>query len=441
MSEIDIFLELLDNKRLYYICRTMKIAVQGKNNKELNKIKLRQRFKSGSKSFNSFIMQNLDENISELTENEYLIFLRYIDSTIYSNDKKFINLLGYFPNKAQELLEYISENLNSDRDLYDFNILFNDSDVENLLNKTFEFLDKKHIEDYIDSILKLIVKDEIINSSEIQSIDINEIEKYTLDDLFKGMENISKEKDLFSKYFYIKSHEIDEPLYSHLLLNIYNLLLTILAPSIKRIKYIKNTENLIVENDKFKNDNNQLQRQLKKYKNKEKDLEKGIEENNKLKHTIDNKKRQISDYKEQIKDLKLDYKNIIEDNNLIKKELNKYKKQINNVSIYFEDFNSDLSNVDILVITSFDIGLLKILYGNEVIFLSSKQLNEDKLLQLSKTVNTILIERTDISSQIIMAIRQQFLNQDVIVTIINPKNSKELLEKIIIVKDKIRRKI
>ncbi len=442
MNAIDIFLELLDEKDLYYICKQMKININDRSNKELYKIRLRQKFKTGNKSFDNFIMQNRDEEIAGLTEREYLVFLRYIGKNNYSNDKKLINLLGHYPKLAEEYISKISENLNSDRHLYDFDIIFEDEEIENLFNKTFKNNDEKSIIKLSDSILNFIIEENILDVSKVKDVNIEKVKNYTLKDLFQNRDKISDEEELLSKYFYIKTHDIAEPLYSRLLLNIYYDFLHILEPSILKIKDMEENKNLLSQNEKYKKENKELKRKMNRYEQKQKKAEKIFEENEKYKKIIQSKEKKINKYKEDMEELSSLIKEVDDNQIKIKKLNSQYKNVVNEFNCYIESLNSGVMNKNILLITERNIELIEKLYGKEIILLSINELEKkNQLMKENKEIKGILIERIGISSNSIISIKKQFIKEGILMKIINPNDDKELLEEIVIMKEDIRRKI
>lgn len=448
MSEVDIFLDLLDDKEIDTISKSMGIPVQNKSNREVNKIRLKQKFKTGNKSFNKFIAQNRDDSLSKFTENEYLIFLKYFSQKGYSDDRKFVNFLSYFPDKAENMLHEMEENTKENKYVFDFDILFEESDIVGFFNKSFNIFDKKYIMDMADFIIRFMLKEELIN---FENIDIKKIKNYGLNDFLESIKNTSSaEEELIIKYFYIKTHKVEEPLYSQLLLHIYYYLLILCKPYLEKAKDVQKNNILIHENEKLK-------KAIKKYEGMEKEVENYIEKNKQTKNIIDEQKREIASHKSAIQELenqiliantehsdtvnKLqnNYDSIMKDYHNIKELSELYASKLDKFNSYFDSFSNDTCIAEVVVISCFDRYLIKKLYKDEVIFLSSDEANKNKVLNVPESVKFILIERFGIESDTIIRIKKQFENKDNIVSIINPDNDRDLLEEIIKIKQDSRR--
>lgn len=434
MNEIDIFLELLDYQQVYRMCKSMKIPVKDQSNKEFNRIKLKQKLKSGNVSFNKFIIQNKDKRLSGLTENEYLMFLRYFSSKNYPHYKKFINFLIYFPDKSAEMLSKISENIKQDRNVFDFDISFDESDLVDYVNKIFNNFDKKYIVNMID--LTLISAHEL-GLIDLEDIDVEEIKNYDLDDFLEKLESLDLEELLLHKYWYLKTHKVEEPLYTQFLLNIYSNFVDLFNPFLKKVKDIEDYKEVVEEKNKLKSENKELEKSLKTYKNINKKLEKSIEENKALKKDIEESQKQVSYNNTKRNNLESKYEELMEDYEETKELNEDYEIEIKSLNLCFDMFADDLYNKNIAIVSAFNRDKIKTLYSDELLFIVSEEVNKRKSLNLSRDIKIILIERAGINSETIRKIKKQFEDKDTIVSIINANNDKELLEEIIKAKQRI----
>lgn len=434
MNEIDIFLELLDYREVYRVCQKIKIPVKDQNNKKFNRIKLKQELRNGNVSFNKFIIQNKDEDLSELTENEYLMFLRYFSSKNYPNHKKFINFLIYFPEKSGEMLPKISENIKQNKNVFDFDIFFDESDLVDYLNKIFNCFDKKHIANMIDFTLVSAHETGLID---LESIDVEEVKKYNLDDLLKKLESLNLEEELLHKYWYMKTHKIEEPLYSQFLLNIYSNFVGLFIPFLKKANDVEDYKKVVEEKNKLKSENEKLEKSLRRYKNVSEKLEKSIKNNQELQKDIEKKQKQISANNTNIIKIESKNKQSMKDYEEVKELSEKYQIEIKNLNLCFDMFANDLYNKNIAIVSAFNREKIKILHDNELLFVKSEEVNKRKILNLPQDIKIVLIERYGINSRTIRNIKKQFEDKDIIISIINSNDDKELLEEIIKAKHRI----
>lgn len=449
MNEIDIFLELLDDEELEKLSRAIGIPVQSKSNKSVNKIRIKQKFKSGNKSFNKFIGKMYDEDLKVLTKNEFLIFLEYFFLNNYSECQKFANFLYYFPDTAQNMLPKIEENLKENKDIFNFDINFEDLDIISFFHKIFCIFDKELVMGLIDYFFKYIEDEGIVK---FERIDEEKIKNYTLNDLLNKIKNTSIQNELLYKYIYIKTHDTEELLMREFIIHICCGFLMFFKPYLSKMKDIKKYDELVRDFKELKENTKILKKSIKGYEKIKKESKGYRKENENLKNIIDqNENRmQILNHKiieysrkneemlDRLNKIQTEYDNLMKDYSILEDTEELYKKKLTVINLYFNNCCDELNNKDIGVISSKDRYIVRKLYRDEVVFLLASELSEDNCLDIFEKVKVILIERDGVNSIDIRKIKKRFQNNNVQVSIISSHTDKELLEEIVKVKQKIK---
>ncbi|WP_308779990.1 hypothetical protein [uncultured Clostridium sp.] len=221
MNEIDLYVSLIDEKEANKILSFFNQSVKtGSLEFKKTKIKTIFRGKLPTKKKNSFgqnpfwvILQSHQiERYKNYEEKDFFIELnsKRDDIPYYV---KLANLIIKFPDKIDEYLKLITDNINLGKYPFDFGIEFNDeSEIMDYFNNTSYISNNKLLLELIDKYYDRAVKSGFILPIKKSEIEI--IKKYSLKELYTRINKESDKSITNIKYEYINSHiEMEEELF------------------------------------------------------------------------------------------------------------------------------------------------------------------------------------------------------------------------------------
>lgn len=450
MNEIDLYVSLIDeeeaNKILKFFNQTTKIG-----NLEFKKTKIKTIFRGqksikkrssfGSNPFWEILQGHQIERFKTYEEKEFLMILNYEDDDI-SDYVKLANLIIKLPNKVNEYLKLMTENMKLDKYLFDFGIMFNDeSEIINYFIKTSYINNNKLLLSFIEKYYNRALKDEFIFPMENTERVV--VRNYSIQQLFDRIQKESKNNILNIKYEYVRTHpEIERELFVGFCGDIIIELVNIWCPSRNKdfnkktsidmdsIKALENKLKSLNEANKNVNKeyNSYLKKSQKEIKVKTKELEQFKNEVKSLKLQsveMSNLAEQVKILKDKNKELEMKYKDG-------KNKNKEYEKKIRDTKTYYEyAFNLRELNEEnkIGIIHSMEyINLAKIIF-NEIKFITLNNWKE----HVNK-LEEIYIQREGIPTGKLEEIKTYCSKRGITNKVISIDNEKTLIENIALIK-------
>lgn len=450
MNEIDLYVSLIDeeeaNKILKFFNQTIKI-----DNLELKKTKIKTIFRGqkqikkrnyfGPNPFWAILQRHQIERFKNYEEKEFLIALNYEDDDI-SEYVKLSNLIIKLPNKLNEYLKLITDNIKSGKYMFDFGIMFSEeSEIINYFTKTAYFSNDKVLLSFIDKYYDRALKEELIFP--IDKIEKEVIRKYSIQELFTRIHRETKNNILNIKYEYIRTHsEIEKELFigfcGDIIVELVNILCTSKNKDINKkttidIETIKSLE------DKLKSltqENKNVNKEYISYiKKSQKQIKLRTEELEELKNEVKTLKLQLienNNLSEKVKILK-DKNKELEIKYKVSNNKNKeYEKNIRERKTYYEyAFNLNRLNEEnkIGIIHSMEyVNVAKIIF-NEIEFITLNNWKE----QVNK-LQEIYIQREGIPTRKLEEIKNYCSKRGITNKVISINNEKTLIENISLIK-------
>ncbi|WP_426349401.1 hypothetical protein ACPWSR_16930 [Alloiococcus sp. CFN-8] len=450
MNEIDFYVGLIDEEEVNNILKLCNKRVMS-DNLELKKTKIKTIFrgieqvKKGKKTMNNpfwvcISRHKLDLPL-DLTEKELINYLNEQKDQI-PDYKKFANLKLRFSDKMQGYLEMIEKNIEANRYIFDFGLNFQTaSEVLEYFNKVAYLNNKEELISLMDKFYTIAVKNGLIED-DIKGID--NIENWTLLDLYSEVSNTNAPEKFIIEYLYIKSHsDINKDILTVFTVDVLiGILLKFsthkfvkdeseINKYLREIDIIK--ENIIkVEQEKKETD--------KKYKKVLKDAQKDIS-NKEVE--LENLRNKINTLEEELKEVAVQKEKIntlINNNSELKQSLSnkkieceELKRSIKEMELYCEyAFGLNETNnkkiFGIIYSSDMDVKITKKIF-NEVVFIAS-----DKWKEKINGIKTVYIQQQGITTRKLNEIKKYCADCGITNRVIPVDNEKTLIEQISILK-------
>lgn len=468
MNEIDLYFKLIDEKESNSIIDKFCLDIKSEN-LEYKKTKMRMLLKNpiaarkGKKhhpfTFELILVRHKEKHLSSLTNKEYLNFISD-KSVCQTNLEKLANYILDFPNEFEKINGLIKNNVEKNKDFFDFDIHFeNDEELTEYLKKISILSSRDLLLGFIDKLMTEEIKDDFLSyDNELETV----IKDLSLLSFYDYLQNVSDEiKKIILKYIYIKTHaNIDYEILSEFCIEIMSVILL--------ISESKNKHNITNEEYKTKYESSQIQ--LVDLKESIKEMEKNKKDNDKIlkaeikeieeKLSIFENSMKIKEevYKQSIKDLKtknevnisilkknneksiLELENKNKENTNILKDNNEkkitYERQLFKQSKYMEYTFPQVELDEQLfgLIYSMNIDISKTIF-KEILFIPYEEWKE--MLNNLTNVKKIYIQREGISSKQLSEVTNYCNNKNYTVKLISISNEKMLIEKISLIKNEL----
>jgi hypothetical protein len=437
LEEIDIFINLCTKEDLIKYIKLVEVKVKGftKNFKNAPKILLKNSLKKELEKHNYAFYEGLISSIAEYYDqfkvvNDFDAFIINVnrESEDIPQANAFAIFANKFPEKKEEYLPKIKDNMKNDKFIFDINLDDFEINEQNANDKFYSMsgMSTLAIDFYNDYIkrLKLILfkyydENEYHNCfKEVEDISWLDFTKLYYDLIKKYDENIVHMSYLSANEEKILSYD-GEIAKIHLLL-IYELYLELILEDKREI------EN---EKEKLVDDNNTLEEKLNYLEKQNERQEKSI---NKLEKKNKNLQDKLNDLKINFKDERKDLNDIIKNqkteitkkSNIIEKLQEKNKNLVSTEELLSswgynekEDKQSDL-----VIINYEDSELFKLFFGKYKFIKSNSNLNDFKLKLKNIEDKFIIINKANLSTQKLLEIENFINSKKKILLSYNPKD-------------------
>lgn len=443
MEEIDIFINLCTKEDLIKYIKLIEVKVNGftKNFKNAPKILLKNSLKKKLEKHNYAYYDGLISSITEYYDqfkvvNDFDAFIINVnrESEEIPEANAFAIFANKFPEKKEEYLPIIKDNMKNDNFIFDINLDDFEINEKNVNDKFYSMSGMSTLaidfyNDYIKKMKLILLKyyDENEYSScfeEVQNISWLDFSRLYYDLIKKYDENIVHMSYLSANEKKVLSYD-GELAKIHLLL-IYELYLELTLEDKREINNEK--EKLTDKNNSLEEKLNYLEKQSDRQEKANNKLEKS---NKELQNKLNNLEREIKDKKDELNNIIKNQKaDIKKKNSVIKKLQEENKKLVTTEELLTSwGYNKKEKNQSDLVIINYeDSELFKLFFGKYEFIKSNSNLNDFKLKLRNIEDKLVIINKANLSTQKLLEI-ENFINSTK--KIILSYNQKDLIYKII----------